>query len=86
MNPVYAGMPTRIFEEMSGLARTHGAINLGQGFPDWDGPEDVRRMAAQAVLERSNQYPPMRGLPELRAAVADITGGSRIWTSNPKRC
>jgi len=71
MNPVYAGMPTSIFEEMSGLARTHGAINLGQGFPDWDGPEDVRRMAAQTVLERSNQYPPMRGLPELRAAVAD---------------
>ena len=56
---------------MSALARTHGAINLGQGFPDWDGPPDVRRIAAQAVLERSNQYPPMLGLPELRAAVAD---------------
>lgn len=66
----FAALPTTIFEEMSGLARTHGAINLGQGFPDDPGPEPVRRRAAEAVLDGYNQYPPMAGLPELRAAVA----------------
>ncbi|MEG3147979.1 aminotransferase [Sphingomonas sp. RT2P30] len=70
MNPVYAGLGTTIFEEMSGLARAHGAINLGQGFPDGDGPRDVRQAAADALLSGSNQYPPMMGLAELRAAVA----------------
>ena len=70
MNPVYAGLGTTIFEEMSGLARAHGAINLGQGFPDGDGPADVRQAAADALFSASNQYPPMMGLGELRAAVA----------------
>lgn len=70
MNPVYAALGTTIFEHMSGLARAHGAINLGQGFPDGSGPEDVLRAAADALLTRSNQYPPMAGLPELREAVA----------------
>ncbi len=69
-NAVYAEMPTTVFELMSGLAREHGAINLGQGFPDDPGPEAVRRAAAEAVLNGYNQYPPSRGLPELRAAVA----------------
>ncbi len=59
-----------IFEEMSALAREHQAINLGQGFPDSDGPIEVRRAAAEALIEGPNQYPPMRGLPQLRAAVA----------------
>jgi len=66
----FAALPTTIFEEMSGLARAHGAINLGQGFPDDPGPEALRRKAAEAVLDGYNQYPPMAGLPELRAAVA----------------
>jgi aspartate/methionine/tyrosine aminotransferase len=70
MNPVYAGLGTTIFEEMSGLARAHGAINLGQGFPDGDGPRDVRQAAADALLTASNQYPPMMGLAVLRKAVA----------------
>ena len=70
MNPIYAAMGTTIFEEMSALARQHGAINLGQGFPDDDGPEDVRRAAADALFAQSNQYPPMRGLPALSEAVA----------------
>jgi len=70
MNPLFADLPTTIFERMNGLARQHGAINLGQGFPDAPGPEDVRRAAATALLEQSNQYPPMTGLPELREAVA----------------
>ena len=70
LNPVFARLPTTIFTVMSGLAAEHGAINLGQGFPDWEGPEDVRARAAEAVLHGSNQYPPMPGTPELRQAVA----------------
>lgn len=70
MNPIFASLPTTVFDTMSGLARTHGAINLGQGFPDDPGPEDVRAVAAKAVLDGNNQYPPMMGLPELRAAIA----------------
>jgi aspartate/methionine/tyrosine aminotransferase len=70
MNPIYAQMPTTIFERMSALARETGAINLGQGFPDSNGPPDVVEAAARALTERSNQYPPMAGIPELREAVA----------------
>ena len=69
-NPIYSSLPTTIFEEMSGLARSLGAINLGQGFPDDPGPEAIRARAADAVLNGYNQYPPMAGLPELRQAVA----------------
>jgi N-succinyldiaminopimelate aminotransferase len=69
-NPIFAELPTTIFEAMSLLARENGAINLGQGFPDDPGPEAVRRKAAEAVLDGYNQYPPMAGLPELRQAVA----------------
>lgn len=65
---------TTIFEHMSGLARTHGAINLGQGFPDFGWPEQVLAAAADAITTGNNQYPPMRGLPELRAAVAAFYG------------
>ena len=71
MNPLYARMPTTIFERMSARARETGAINLGQGFPDSNGPPDVVEAAARALTERSNQYPPMVGIPELRDAVAD---------------
>ena len=70
MNPIFADLPTTVFEVMSRLARETGAVNLGQGFPDDPGPEDVRRKAAEAVVEGWNQYPPMMGLPELRAAIA----------------
>ncbi|WP_090706165.1 MULTISPECIES: aminotransferase [unclassified Beijerinckia] len=70
MNPTLADLPTTIFDVMSGLARDLNAINLGQGFPDDPGPEDVRRAAADAVLNGWNQYPPMMGLPELRQAIA----------------
>ena len=69
-NSVYTGLPTTIFEEMSRLAMAHGAVNLGQGFPDTDGPEDIRRIAAEALVAGPNQYPPMLGLLELREAVA----------------
>lgn len=70
-NPVYTGLPTTIFEVMSRLAIEHKSINLGQGFPDVDGPEDVRRFAADALMAGPNQYPPMMGVPELRQAVAE---------------
>jgi aspartate/methionine/tyrosine aminotransferase len=69
-NPIFADLPTTIFEEMSGLARELSAINLGQGFPDAPGPEAIRARAAEAVLNGYNQYPPMAGLTELRQAVA----------------
>ncbi|QLC20811.1 aminotransferase [Parasphingopyxis sp. CP4] len=71
MNPNFADLPTTIFEDMSIRARERGAINLGQGFPDAEGPEDVRRAAAEATINGPNQYPPMRGIPALRKAIAD---------------
>ena len=55
---------------MSALAAQHDAINLGQGFPDSDGPADVLQAAADALLDGRNQYPPLTGVPELRQAVA----------------
>ena len=70
MNPILANLPTTVFEVMSRLAREHRAVNLGQGFPDDPGPLDVRQKAADAVVNGWNQYPPMMGLPELRAAAA----------------
>lgn len=70
MNPIFADLPTTVFEVMSRLAREHQAVNLGQGFPDDPGPLDVREKAASAVIEGWNQYPPMMGLPELRSAIA----------------
>ncbi|MBV1691617.1 aminotransferase [Novosphingobium sp. G106] len=69
MHSVYASMDTTIFEHMSGLARELGAINLGQGFPDEAGPSDVIAAAARALTQKSNQYPPGAGLPELRDAI-----------------
>ncbi|MCH7931863.1 MAG: aminotransferase [Proteobacteria bacterium] len=69
-NSVLSGLGTTVFEVMSRLAIEHGSINLGQGFPDEDGPEDVRRAAADAVVAGPNQYPPMMGVPELRQAIA----------------
>jgi len=59
-----------IFAEMSALAVRTGSINLGQGFPDTDGPQVVLDAAVQAIREGHNQYPPGLGVPELRAAVA----------------
>ena len=69
-NPVLAGQPTTIFTSMTVLAVAHGAINLGQGFPDADGPLAIRQAAARALEQGPNQYSPMTGLPGLRAAIA----------------
>ncbi|MFJ9946448.1 pyridoxal phosphate-dependent aminotransferase [Kitasatospora sp. NPDC091207] len=72
LNRRLAGMGTTIFAEMSALATATGSINLGQGFPDTDGPASVARAAADAVLAgRGNQYPPGPGIPELRTAIAE---------------
>jgi N-succinyldiaminopimelate aminotransferase len=74
VHPVYQHMPPTIFDEMSGLAREHGAINLGQGFPDAPGPPRILQAAADAVLNGNNQYPPSLGLLALRQAVAGHYG------------
>src|SRR3954469_7804536 len=69
-NSLLSATGTTIFTVMSALAVEHGAINLGQGFPDYDGPEDVIEAAAAALKDGRNQYPPLTGVPELRQAVA----------------
>jgi N-succinyldiaminopimelate aminotransferase len=69
-NSLLSGIGTTIFTVMSALAVEHGSINLGQGFPDTDGPADVVKAAADALRDGRNQYPPMPGVPELRQAVA----------------
>ncbi|MFL4905838.1 pyridoxal phosphate-dependent aminotransferase [Streptomyces sp. MMS24-I2-30] len=72
LNRRLAEFGTTIFAEMSALAVRTGSINLGQGFPDTDGPEEVREAAVRALREgRGNQYPPGSGVPELRTAIAD---------------
>ncbi len=71
LNRRLAAFGTTIFAEMSALALRTGSINLGQGFPDTDGPEEIREAAVRALRDgRGNQYPPGPGVPELRAAVA----------------
>ncbi len=70
MNPLYEQMKTSVFERMSLAAAKHGAVNLGQGFPDFGWPEEILEAAARALKEGSNQYAPSRGTAELREAVA----------------
>ncbi|NUR41445.1 MAG: pyridoxal phosphate-dependent aminotransferase [Streptomyces sp.] len=71
LNRRLAEFGTTIFAEMSALAVQTGSINLGQGFPDTDGPEEIREAAVRALRDgRGNQYPPGPGVPELRAAIA----------------
>lgn len=70
LNPTFAELGTTIFTVMSSLANQHGAINLGQGFPDKDGPLAIRERAAQALIEGPNQYPPMMGIEALRQALS----------------
>jgi N-succinyldiaminopimelate aminotransferase len=65
-----AGFGTTIFAEMSALAARTGAINLGQGFPDTDGPREIVEAAVEAMRSGQNQYPPGPGIPALREAIA----------------
>ena len=70
-NSLMSSLGTTVFEVMSALAREHKSVNLGQGFPDDKGPDEVRAAAADYLLNGHNQYPPMMGIPELRQAVAE---------------
>jgi N-succinyldiaminopimelate aminotransferase len=72
-----AGLGTTIFAEMSALAAATGAINLGQGFPDQDGPPEVAEAAIDAIRAGHNQYPPGSGIPVLRQAIA--AHQARFW-------
>ena len=76
LNQTVSGLGTTIFTVMSTLAAKHGAINLGQGFPDSEGPAEIVRAAANGLLDGRNQYAPLTGLPELRQAVA---ASNRRW-------
>jgi aspartate/methionine/tyrosine aminotransferase len=69
-NTYLGSIGTTVFTVMSALANEHRSINLGQGFPDTEGPADVVEAAADALMDTRNQYPPMPGVPELRQAVA----------------
>src|SRR4051794_14886064 len=69
-NTYLGSIAPTIFTVMSALATEHSSINLGQGFPDTEGPADVVQAAADALKDGRNQYPPMPGVPELRQAVA----------------
>lgn len=70
MNPIYHNMPMTIFEAISMRARETGAINLGQGFPDGPRNDALIDAACRALHDRSSQYPPMAGIPELRCEIA----------------
>ncbi|MGV9560305.1 pyridoxal phosphate-dependent aminotransferase [Streptomyces sp. NPDC003522] len=71
LNRRLAEFGTTVFAEMSALALRTGSLNLGQGFPDTDGPEEIREAAVRALRDgRGNQYPPGPGVPELRTAIA----------------
>jgi aspartate/methionine/tyrosine aminotransferase len=83
MNPLFATMPINVFTRMSALAVEHGAVNLGQGFPDFGWPDPVVARAAEALVSGSNQYAPMTGLPELRQAVADHYGAHQGLETDP---
>ena len=65
------GFGTTIFTQMSALALETQSVNLGQGFPDTDGPEEVAQAARQAIRDGHNQYPPLPGIPSLRQAVSE---------------
>lgn len=71
LNPVFSQRPVTIFAVMSTLARQYDAVNLGQGFPDEDGPAELIEAAAAALRHRPNQYAPVGGVPELRQALAE---------------
>ena len=88
LSPRLAGLGTTIFAEMSALAVATGAINLGQGFPDEDGPIEVADAAIAAIRVGVNQYPPGPGIEELRVAIA--AHQKRFWgdrpSTQPPRC
>nr|WP_314444881.1 aminotransferase class I/II-fold pyridoxal phosphate-dependent enzyme [uncultured Sphingomonas sp.] len=85
MNPQFEAMPVSIFEEMSLAAARHGAVNLGQGFPDFGWPKPLLEEAARQLRKGSNQYPPSRGLPVLREALASFYAERQSLTLTPEQ-
>lgn len=83
-NAMLSGLPTTIFSVMSALAVEHDAINLGQGFPDTEGPADLVEAAAGALRDGRNQYPLLAGLPELQGAVARSNARFMALPSSPR--
>eukprot|EP00884_Botryococcus_braunii_P006738 jgi/Botrbrau1/16065/Bobra.7_2s0036.1 len=71
LNHHFTGLPTTVFTVMTNLAIEHNSVNLGQGFPDEEGPDKMLEIAGEALIHHHNQYPPMMGLPETRQAVAE---------------
>src|SRR3970040_1291174 len=79
-----AAFGVTIFSEMTALALEHDAINLGQGFPNWDGADFVKEAARRSMEEGgSDQYPPSQGVPALRQAIADRYGPLLGWSLDP---
>jgi N-succinyldiaminopimelate aminotransferase len=77
------GIPPTIFTTMSALALRTGAVNLGQGFPDADGPASVLAAADRALHSGANQYAPGTGVPALRQAIARHSSGTTGSSSTP---
>ncbi|MGP1347799.1 MAG: aminotransferase class I/II-fold pyridoxal phosphate-dependent enzyme [Phycisphaerales bacterium] len=80
-----AGFGTTVFAEITALANQHGAINLGQGFPDFDGPEGILDAAERAMRGGHNQYAPLAGIPALREAIAARWAGETGLAIDPDR-
>jgi N-succinyldiaminopimelate aminotransferase len=85
LNSRLQGLGTSIFAEMTQLAREHQAVNLGQGFPDFDGPASIVAAARQALLDGHNQYTPPNGLPCLTEAIATHQARHRQLSYDPGR-
>ena len=83
-NPVFSSLPTSIFQHMTVLALKHEALNLGQGFPDQDGPISLREVAAKQLIDGPNQYPPSKGLPSCARRWRRMPPNSMAWTTTPK--
>lgn len=79
------GLGMTIFSEITQLAQEHNAINLGQGFPDFDGPLEIKRIAMEAIASGKNQYAPMTGLPTLRKAIARHQSRFYVHEIDPDR-
>ena len=80
----FSSFGTTIFAEISALASTHEAVNLGQGFPDFDGPEHIMDAAYSAMKSGENQYAPLPGIPRLREAIASSYMGRFGLTFDPE--
>lgn len=83
LRPEWKAYETSIFSEMSQLAQTHNAVNLAQGFPDFDGPDEIKQAATKAIRDGKNQYAPSHGIIELREKLAERQLESTGISYNP---